>query len=127
MTPASFRASFPEFASTSDYPDSLVNFWLTLSVELVSTDRFGASYEHALGLLTAHNLVMARGNVLASTGSGVPGGASGAVASKAVGSVSVSYDNTGSSVAGAGQYGQTTYGRQYMQLVRLFGQGCYQI
>lgn len=127
MTPLQFRASFPEFASTSDYPDALINFWLTLSVELVSVDRFGASYEHALGLLTAHNLVMARGNVLASSGGGVPGGASGAVASKSVGSVSVSYDNVGAAVVGSGQYGQTTYGRQYMQLVRLFGQGCYQI
>lgn len=122
-----FRADFPEFADTLRFPDSTISFWSGMGEQLISTDRFGGLYVQALELFTAHNITLAAGNVAASSGGGLPGGASGAIASKTVGSVSVSYDNANAILPNAGHWNQTVYGRQYIQLARLIGTGCVQL
>jgi len=127
MDIALFRTDFPEFADGARFPNSTINFWSGLGEQLISEDRFGGMYTQAVELFTAHNIVLAAGNVAASTAGGLPGGSSGPVSSKAVGSVSVSYDNSGVMLPSAGHWNQTTYGRQYIQLVRLLGSGCYQL
>ena len=127
MDIAQFRTDFPEFADAVRFPNGTITFWSGLGEKLNSQDRFGDMWVQAVELFTAHNLVLAAGNVAASAAGGLPGGTAGAVKSKAVGSVIVSYDTAGSMEINAGHWNQTTYGRQYIHLVRLIGQGCYQL
>lgn len=127
MDNALFRTDFPEFADSVRFPDSTITFWSSLGEQLISKDRFGNMHTQAVELFTAHNIVLTAGNVAASVTGGLPGGSGGPVASKAVGSVNVSYDNASVMLPNAGHWNQTTYGRQYIQLVRLLGNGCYQL
>ena len=75
----------------------------------------------------AHNLAMDARNALSASKGGVPGQATGIVASKSVGGVSVSYDTGSGSMAGAGQYNLTTYGQQYYALEQIVGAGGIQL
>lgn len=124
---AQFRRDFPEFADATKFPTQQVEFWGGLASKLVSEPRFGSLYTESLELFTAHSLVLSAQSRTASAGGGAAGGNAGAVASKAVGSVSVSFDTAGSLELNAGHWNQTTYGRQYIQLARLIGQGCVQL
>jgi hypothetical protein len=127
MNTTQFRLDFPEFTDVVRFPNSMLVFWATIGEAQISLDRFGDLYTQAVELFTAHNIVLAAGNVEASTAGGFAGGINGAVASKAVGSVSVSYDNASSMLLNAGHWNQTTYGRQYILLARLLGTSCYQL
>ena len=127
MNLSQFRADFPEFADVLRFPDSSLTFWSGIGEQLISEDRFGGLYVQAVELFAAHNITLAAGNAAASSAGSLPGGASGPVSSKAVGSVNVSYDNASVMLPNAGHWNQTTYGRQYISLVRLIGQGCYQL
>jgi hypothetical protein len=40
VTVASFRASFPEFASADIFPDSSITFWLNWAYLLLNADRW---------------------------------------------------------------------------------------
>lgn len=127
MDLAQFRLDFPEFSDTGRFPNSSLTFWSGTGEKLISQDRFGDLYTQAVELFTAHNITLAAQNVAASSAGGLPGGAGGPIASKAVGSVNVSYDNASVMLPNAGHWNQTVYGRQYIQLTRLIGQGCYQL
>lgn len=127
MDIALFRADFPEFADSARFPDSTITFWSDMGEQLISVDRFGALWTKATELFTAHNIVLAAGSVAASTAGGLPGGSGGSVSSKAVGSVNVSYDSGGVMLPNSGHWNQTTYGRQYIQLVPLMGRGAVQL
>lgn len=122
-----FRRDFPEFADATKYPTQQVEFWGNMAGKLVSESRFGNLYTEGVELFAAHNLVLAAQSRTASAGGGAAGGNAGAIASKAVGSVSVSYDTSSAMELNAGHWNQTTYGRQYIQLARLIGQGCVQL
>lgn len=124
---ALFRSSFPEFADDVKYTDSQINYWGALAECTTSKPRFECAYDNVIFLYIAHSLALAQKNILQSGFGGVPGGDSGAISSKAVGSASVSFDSTASSEGDAGHWNQTIYGRQYIRLLRLFSQGCYQI
>jgi hypothetical protein len=121
MNLAQFRLDLPEFADAVRFPDSMLTFWATIGEAQISANSFGNLYNQAVELFTAHNLILAKGNAAGTGGSG------GAVASKKVGSVSVSYDNASSMVLNAGHWNQTVYGRQYIQLARLIGTVAYQL
>lgn len=127
MDKAQFRLDFPEFGNVVTFPDSMLTFWATIGEAQISSTSFGDLYTQAVELFTAHNITLAAGNIKQSQSGGLPGGASGAIASKAVGSVSVSYDNASSMLPDAGHWNQTLYGRQYIQLVRLIGTVAYQL
>ena len=127
MDVAKFRTDFPEFADASRYTPTMLTFWSGMGEKLISSDRFGDLYTQAVELFTAHNAVLAAGNKSATASGALPGQAGGVVASKAVGSVNVSYDTTAAMETNAGHWNQTTYGRQYIRLARLIGQGCYQL
>lgn len=127
MDLAQFRLDFPEFSDTSRFPNSSLTFWSGMGERLISADRFGDLYNQAVELFTAHNITLAAQNAAASAAGGLPGGAGGPISSKAVGSVNVSYDNASVMLPNAGHWNQTVYGRQYIQLVRLIGQGAYQL
>jgi len=127
MDSVQFRKDFPEFADASRFPNQQIDFWSGMGEKLISQTRFGTLYTEAVELFMAHNLVLSAQSRAAATTGGMPGGTPGAVASKAVGSVNVSYDTAGSMELNAGHWNQTVYGRQYIRLVRLIGQGCYQL
>lgn len=124
---AKFRADFPEFADASRYTPAMLNFWAGIGEKVISTDRWGDLYNQGLELFTAHNAVLAAGNKAAAAQGSMPGQSNGVLTSKKVGSVGVTYDNTSAMELDAGHWNQTTYGRQYIRLARLLGQGCYQL
>lgn len=127
MDIAKFRNDFPEFADASRYTPTMLTFWSSMGEKLISANRFGDLFTQAVELFTAHNAVLAAGNKTASATGALPGQAGGVVASKAVGSVNVSYETASAMETDAGHWNQTTYGRQYIRLARLIGQGCYQL
>jgi len=127
MDSVQFRKDFPEFADTARFPNQQIDFWGGMGEKLISQTRFGTLYTEAVELFTAHNMVLSAQSRTAAATGGMPGGNPGVVASKAVGSVNVSYDTAGSMEPNAGHWNQTTYGRQYIHLVRMIGQGCYQL
>jgi len=128
---AQFRQAFPEFADVARYPGSLVSFWAAIAEQLVSADRFGDLWTHAVNLHVAHHLAMAIANQEAAEQCAVPGAKNimGGVTSKAVGSVSVSYSDSlaQASEQNGSHWNLTTYGVQYLNLARMIGQGCVQI
>jgi hypothetical protein len=124
MDIAQFRINFPEFSDVERFTDAMLNFWAGIGENLISECRFGTSYNYALSLFLAHNIVLAATNEATADAGGIAGGGAGTVQQKTVGSVSVSYDVASSMLPDAGHWNQTIYGRQYLQLVKLFGQGC---
>jgi len=123
VTVASFRASFPEFTDPVRYPDAAVNFYLTLATRMLRPQVWGDLLDQGVMLFMAHNLVLAMRAAKAATVGSAPGVASGAVSSKTVDKVSMSYDTAGTAVQGGGQYNLTIYGNQYLQLVSIVGLG----
>jgi len=126
MDNAQFRLDFPEFASTTDYTGSMLDFWASVAAELVSLSKWGALYNQGISLFVAHNLVLQRRNINAAAG-GVPGAQTGMQSSKVVGRVSVGYDNGNVAEQNGGQWNLTTYGLQYLQLARMIGVGGVQL
>lgn len=127
MDVAQFRADFPEFASTTDYPSSMVTFWGGIAEQLVDVSRWGTLYDQGVSLFVAHNIALQRKNIQAAAGGGVPGAQSGAISSKSVGTVSVSYDTAASMMPNAGHWNMTVYGIQFIQLGRLLCAGAVQL
>lgn len=126
MDIATFRTNFPEFTEAL-YPDSMVTFWSNFGEVMVLEKRWSTVKPQGVALFTAHHLVLAKANVDSSTSGGLPGQTTGPIASKAVGSVSVSYDTNSTLETGAGHWNQTSYGKQFIHLARMFGAGAYQI
>lgn len=127
VTVASFRASFPEFSEQTVYPDATVEFWLGLAGRLLRPAAWLDLLDDGTMLFVAHNLVLAGSAARAATSGSAPGIASGAVSSKTVDKVSVSYDTAGAMIEGGGQFNLTTYGQRYLQLERVVGMGGTQI
>lgn len=124
---AQFRTDFPEFADAARYTPTMINFWSGIGEKVISNDRWGGLFTQGLELFTAHNIVLAAGNKSAAASGSAPGQANGVVTAKKVGDVGVNYDNNTSMELDAGHWNQTTYGRQYIRLARLIGQGCVQL
>lgn len=126
MDITAFRTMFPEFTEEA-YPTPLVTAWSGVAEKLVSECRWGSSYTFGVQLFTAHQLVIAKSNEQASAVGGLLGQNAGPANSKTVGAASVSYDTATVSEANAGFWNQTTYGKQYIRLARMFGAGAVQL
>lgn len=113
---AKFRRIFPEFSCVSSYDAEVLSFYSEEAMAFVNFDKWGGLYEKGLFLYVAHLL-----KVFSGQNSGVDN--AGAVASKAVGSVSVSYDAANSATLGAGSLNETKYGRAFARLQRFVGRG----
>lgn len=128
VTPTSFRSNFPEFASASIYPDATVNYWLGIGAKLLRADRWEDMLDHGLELFAAHHIALAAQAVKASAAGGTPGANVGVTTSETVDKVSVSYDAGSTTLdAGAGHWNATVYGVQFLQMVRMFGSGGWQL
>jgi hypothetical protein len=118
MDIAVFRQHFPEFADSATYPDSSIEFWAGIGEARLPVERWGNLYNHGLELFVAHNITLAQAGT--SAGGGL-------LASKTIGSVSVSYDTGAVAAAGASHYNQTVYGRRFWELARMRGAGVLQV
>ena len=118
-----FRNNFPEFSDTAKFTDSMITYWSSIAECATSQKVFGCMYTNIIYLYTAHTLSIAYKNLISPT----PGEGLGLTASKAVGSASVSYDTQSVSEVGGGYWNETSYGREYLRLVRLFGTGGRQV
>lgn len=111
-----FRTAFPEFASLTDYPDTVMEFWESMASAYVSEVKWSALYTVGMSLVLAHFLTIAKGN------KSDPGaGNGGLISNQSVGDVSAGFDTTSTIEAGAGQWNITTYGQQYTRMARLIG------
>jgi hypothetical protein len=126
MDIATFRTEFPEF-TLALYPDAQVTFWSNLGELLVNECKWDTMKPFGVSLFTAHHLVIAKANLDASTSGSLPGQTSGPTASKAVGSVSISYDTNAGLEKDAGHWNLTSYGKQFIHLLRMFGAGAVQL
>jgi hypothetical protein len=120
VTIDSFRASFPEFADTTKYPDSQITFWLNGSIVRFDPTLFDDQFDYITSLYVAHNLAVSKRR-------GLVNGGIGFLSSKSVGPVSAGYDFSHTTIEGGGSYNLTIYGIQLLELIRLFGAGAIQL
>lgn len=121
MTPATFRDNLPEFSDSVRFPDSQITRWLSLGVNQLSADLWGALLERGLELFAAHHLTIWRENADTAARSGAVGIGVGVIASKTVGPVNVTYEAGDALIPGAGAWNLTAYGVQFYQLSRQIG------
>ncbi|MBU9360056.1 DUF4054 domain-containing protein [Burkholderia multivorans] len=127
MDVSQFRQSFPEFNDTTTYPDSLVQFWMTVAVSLVNAERWGELTDLGIALVTAHHLALTvKDQKMAAVG-GVPGQVTGPQSSKAVDKVSASYDTAAVAIKDGGFWNATMYGVRYLSLAMMMGAGGMQL
>lgn len=115
-----FRAFLPEFKAEI-YPDALIYPQLFIAKKFVDSKRFGELETYAVSLLIAHFLVLQSKN---DNGGKVQGDDDVQIASKSVGGVSISYtSNASANTSNNSMFDSTSYGRRYLGLVQMFGQG----
>lgn len=127
MDAAKFREDFPEFSDTTKYPDSAVNLWMSLAINVLPPDRWRDYLNIGIELFVAHNLTVAAGNQQTAAAGGAGGQVKGPVNSKSVDKVSVGYDSGAVSLEDGGFFNLTTYGIQLLQLARMIGTGGFQL
>lgn len=130
ITPAQFRADFPEFANTTVFPDGQITFWLKWAYIMVRADRWMEALDLGIELFVAHNLVLealAQKAAAGGGGAGIPGAQGGVVTSKQVDKVSVSYDANAGLILDGGDWNLTTYGTRFLRMARMMGAGGEQV
>lgn len=123
MDIAQFRLDFPQFKDADVYTDDMCTYWSNQAEKLHNEARFGDMYNDIIELYTAHCITLQAGEIAVADNGGFPAGMAGAVTSKKVGDVSINYDSQYSFENDAGWFNSTMYGRQYVNLARMFGRG----
>lgn len=128
MTPDDFRAVMTAFADLVKFPDAQVAFWLASAEAQVPEKRWGAWRDMGVMFLAAHRLTLAAAAAKATDGTGGMDAAGGGIISesKTVGGISKSISRAGAAAtadANAGQYNDTSYGKQYWSLAMSVGAG----
>ncbi len=127
MNIPAFRTSFPEFADTTVYPTEMIQFWVVIAEAQVLQNIWKALWPQGVNLYVAHEITLAAQNAKAAQMGGSPGQQGGIAQSKTIGSVTVNYDAQTSNEKDAAYWNLTTYGKQFIRLVRIFGAGCIQL
>ena len=118
LTPADFKARYPEFDSVDD---ARIQTFLDEAQLEVGEVPWGTLYEKGVFLLTAHLVVIDQRNQT-SSGSGVP--SPGQLASRKVGDVAVSFATQTTSPDGSDEwYLSSSYGAEYLRLKKRKGIG----
>ena len=120
-----FRAAMTEFADTTRYPDSVINFWMGLADLRLSRCRWGVLRNYGLSLFTAHNITLAAQN--SANASGMPGTGIGLASSESAGPLSISTDTQITAEPDGGNFNLTVYGQMYLRLARQIGIGGLQV
>lgn len=127
VTATSFREAYPEFANTTTFPDSQVNYYITLGYKLLRPCKWQDVLDDGIMLFVAHNLALEAQAQKQAAAGGIPTGQVGLTAAKAVDKVSVSYDNSAAMEEGAGHWNLTIYGKRFWWLLRMAGAGAVQL
>lgn len=127
-TEAQFRLDFPEFADTTVYTSSSVNFWITVATRLLNPNRWFDNLDLGIELFTAHNLALERLAMKGGAGGGIPGLVGGIASSKTIDKLSVTYDTKiGLGPESAGQFNLTIFGLRFWWLLNMAGMGPTQV
>ena len=122
-----FRTDFPEFADETNYPPGQVTFWLGIAAKIVNDQRWSELTPLGIELFAAHNLTLGFMDRASSDFGGAPGATPGAVQSKSVDKVSVSYDTASSAELDAGHWNITSYGKRFIRFAKIVGAGPVQV
>lgn len=130
VTASTFRSDFPEFGTSPGsgaFTDTRIDFWLTVSANMIDQTAWGVLADHGTELFIAHHLTMDDANQKAQTTGGAIGRVTGPVASQGVGGASISYSDKATLDGEAGHWNLSTYGIQFRQLQRMVGAGGVQL
>lgn len=127
MTPAQFRTDYPEFADTTQYTDSSINYWINVAGLLLNAQRWGNALDLGTELFIAHHIAIETLNQQTAGVGGIPGLSKGAVSAESVDKVSLSYDVNSTIELNAGHWNLTTFGTRFIHLARMMGAGPVQI
>ena len=123
-TAEQFRSDFPQFADSTKFPDTQINFRLGLADILLSEKLTGVKlFPYFAELFVAHYLTLYAADSSAEAVGAASGATGGVVASKSVDKVSVSYDTGSTLNPAAGFWNYTRYGAEFWQLLSMFGMG----
>ena len=112
ITATNFKIRFPEFAAEVD---ARIELFIADAAIVINEVYWDTKYDLGLYYLTAHYISLA--NKSAAGGSG----GSGAIASRSVEGVSVSYSNATPDDQSDAYYGSTSYGQRYLTLRKTLG------
>lgn len=121
-----FRENFPEFASITNYPESMIEFWADIAALQLNQDRWGDMLTYGTQLYVAHQITLHKKNIASAAAGGAPG-ASGLLSNQSAGSVSVGIDTGSTTEERGGQWNLTNYGTQFLRLARIIGIGGVQL
>ena len=124
---AQFRKDFTEFNSIAAYPDSGVTFWLGVAYLMLRPERWCTLLDTGAELFAAHNLALEAQAVKTAKAGGVPGIQTGAVSSKTVDRVGISYDAQAGLELDGGHWNLTIYGTRFLNMARMAGSGGVQL
>jgi len=124
---SSFRESMPMFADTDLYPTAQFNFYLNMGKKLLPESRWDDLLDEGLTFFVAHYLTLYLRSMDAVDIGGGDAGQVGNETSKSVDGISYSMDVSSVSLTDAGQWNQTTFGIQFLQLARMIGAGGIQL
>ncbi len=127
MNVPAFRAAFPEFGNTEEYPTATIELWATFAEAQVRQAVWKTQWVMGVSLYTAHELVLARQNVKTAKFGGAPGTFGGVANTKTVGTGTVGYDSITTGEKDAGYWNLSNYGKQFIRLARVFGAGALQL
>ncbi|WP_269914803.1 DUF4054 domain-containing protein [Acinetobacter sp. HY1485] len=127
LTESSFREKMPMFADLTRYPSAQFNLYLSLGLKLLDERRWEDLRDEGLMFFIAHYLTLYQRAMSASLMGADAGKVVGNETSKSVDSVSKSMDVSGVTLDDGGQWNQTTWGIQFLQLARMMGAGGIQL
>ncbi len=122
ITVGQFRANWPEFTNTTQFPDLIIQNWLTFAYSVLPACRWGAQQDMGASLYAAH-MVTRQALAMAEGSNGQPPGLSpGVIASKTVGELSIAY-NVEAANPQSSFWNTTIYGQQFSHISRMIGAG----
>jgi hypothetical protein len=127
VTPASFRAQFPEFADPGVFSDTAIENWTTIALLLLDPCRWNTLLDYGTSLYIAHRLSLSARDILRANAGGIPGQTPGLLTAKAVDKASAGYDVSKVALDGAGEYNATRYGVELWKLMGQMGAGGAQV
>lgn len=126
VTTEQFFNFFPFFNNSTFYPVSIVETYLKIALNFVPAERWGETWAYGVSLVCAHLLTIYR-MTMTNIQQGGDGNVVGVVTSLSAPGVSKGINVDIGSVENGAFWNTTTFGRQYLTFVRLFGFGATQL
>lgn len=127
-TVAQFRATFPQFANETTYPDTAIQMRLNLVDALMNESRFGPDvFPYVACLFVAHYMALSVADNRSAATGGAGGVNTGIMTAKSVDKVSASYDASNTLNPDAGFWNNTRYGSEFWEYLMIFGAGAIQL